>query len=279
MRGYSCLSIAANAAITTPTGLASSTTDVASSVDGPSATPVTGDGSPGVTSATSDTAPAITSSADPASSTLATTQRSKTGLTSSAKAGIGVGVGLGIPLIIGAIAAWWFLSRRKKTRAAGGPYASVMTSEKGRTESGSYSNPRMEPQEMQPIGYTAPFLPGVAMRDAAHHEDSYEPTPVSAVPKDLPYSDSPVSGTAYEGTRSSSLQEEHHQPAQTRPATSRDVSRGGTPPPPLDTQARPATAHARLAPPEDEPPSPISPVSPVSPAGSRPASLRDHHDL
>ncbi|KAK5680172.1 hypothetical protein LTS10_007099 [Elasticomyces elasticus] len=226
----------------------------------------TGDGGPGVTATTTDGNPTGTPSVASAgaTSTVEPVSKSVTGLTSGAKAGIGVGIGLGIPIIIGAIAAWWLLNKRKKTRAAGGPYDPVLASEKRHSESGSYSSPQMAPREMHPMPPAAPFLPAAGTRDIPQHEESYTPTPVTMKSRHLPYSDEPGLGPGYGSTRSS---------IRDRPNTSRDVSRGATPPL-LDTQARPQTAHPRLAPPDDEPPSPVSPISPVD---SRPASLLRRH--
>ncbi|KAK0849540.1 hypothetical protein LTR03_005177 [Friedmanniomyces endolithicus] len=245
----------------------------ASTIAGVSGAAATGDGGPGVTASTTNAPQTGTPSAGPVAPT-ATLHDAGTaaGLTSGAKAGIGVGVALGILLIIGAIAAWWFLGKRKKSRVAGGPYGPVLTNEKGQPESGSYSSPHMDMQDMHSMAPAAPFLPAVATHDLPRHEDAYEPTPTTAQARQVPYTDDPAPGPAYASTRSSPQREHYILPLE-RPATSRDVSRGGTPPS-LDMQARPATAHPRVNPPEDEPP---SPVSPISPAGSRPGSLR--HDL
>ncbi|KAK5723103.1 hypothetical protein LTR17_013973 [Elasticomyces elasticus] len=253
---------------TTISGAASATAAAADStaVQSPSGAVATGDGGPGVTASTSDSNPTGTPSAASAGATTTndTTRKAATGLTSGAKAGIGVGIGLGIPIIIGAIAAWWLLNKRKKTRAAGGPYDPVLASEKRHSESGSYSSPQMAPREMHPMPPAAPFLPAAGTREIPQHEESYAPTPVTMKSRHLPYSDEPGLGPGYGSTRSS---------IRDRPNTSRDVSRGATPPL-LDTQARPQTAHPRLAPPDDEPPSPVSPISPVD---SRPASLLRRH--
>ncbi|KAK5697852.1 hypothetical protein LTR97_006810 [Elasticomyces elasticus] len=253
---------------TTITGAASATAAATDStaVQSPSGAVATGDGGPGVTASTTDSNPTGTPSAASANATTTTESNRKpaAGLTSGAKAGIGVGVGLGIPIIIGAIAAWWLMNKRKKTRAAGGPYDPVLASEKRHSESGSYSSPQMAPREMHPMPPAAPFLPAAGTREIPHNEESYAPTPVTMKSRHLPYSDEPGLGPGYGSTRSS---------IRDRPATSRDVSRGATPPL-LDTQARPQTAHPRLAHPDDEPP---SPVSPISPADSRPASLLRRH--
>ncbi|KAK4966549.1 hypothetical protein LTR42_010859 [Elasticomyces elasticus] len=247
-----------------PTDAATTGSTVVSTLAGVSGAVATGDGGSGVT--TSATNPTGTPSA--ASSNATTTPESDrkpaAGLTSGAKAGIGVGVGLGIPIIIGAIVAWWLMNKRKKTRAAGGPYDPVLASEKRHSESGSYSSPHMAPREMHPMPPAAPFLPAAGTREIPHNEESYAPTPVTMKSRHLPYSDEPGLGPGY-GSTCSSIHD--------RPATSRDVSRGATPPL-LDTQARPQTAHPRLAPPDDEPPSPVSPISPVD---SRPASLLRRH--
>ncbi|KAK0252752.1 hypothetical protein LTR01_000238 [Friedmanniomyces endolithicus] len=245
----------------------------ATTVAGVSGAAATGDGGPGVTASTTNAPQTGTPSAGPVAPT-ATLHDAGTavGLTSGAKAGIGVGVALAILLVIGAIAAWWFLSKRKKSRVAGGPYGPVMTNEKGQPESGSYSGPHMDMQDMHSMAPAAPFLPIVATHDLPRHEDAYEPTPTSIRPGQVPYSDDPAPGPAYLSTRSSPQREHYILPLE-RPATSRDVSRGGTPPS-LNMQTRPATAHPRVSRPDDEPP---SPVSPISPAGSRPGSLR--HDL
>ncbi|TKA78829.1 hypothetical protein B0A55_02246 [Friedmanniomyces simplex] len=262
--------VAANGDSKTFTEASVASVDVTGTIAGVSGPAATGDGGPGVTASTTNAPQTGTPSAGPATPSTLQDARKASGLTSGAKAGIGVGVGVGISLIIGAIAAWWFLSRRKKSRAAGRPYGLVMTSEKGRVESGSYSSPAMEPQEMHPMVPAAPFLPAVATRDLPRHEETYtyKSTPTTATSRQLPYSDDP----AYVSTRHSP-QPEHYSSPQERHAASRDVSRGGTPPA-LDTQARSATAHLRVTPPDDEPPSPVSPISPV---GSRSASLR--HDV
>ncbi|KAK3638689.1 hypothetical protein LTR56_006696 [Elasticomyces elasticus] len=251
---------------TTISGPTSATAADSTAVQSPSGAVATGDGGPGVTPTTTDGNPTGTPSVASAgaTSTVEPVSKSVTGLTSGAKAGIGVGIGLGIPIIIGAIAAWWLLNKRKKTRAAGGPYDPVLASEKRHSESGSYSSPQMAPREMHPMPPAAPFLPAAGAREIPQHEESYTPTPVTMKSRHLPYSDEPGLGPGYGSTRSS---------IRDRPSTSRDVSRGATPPL-LDTQARPQTAHPRLAPPDDEPPSPVSPISPVD---SRPASLLRRH--
>ncbi|KAK3114911.1 hypothetical protein LTR53_006285 [Teratosphaeriaceae sp. CCFEE 6253] len=255
-------------------------------VDGVTTPTNLGSGGSGVPSASITASPSVTpSTGSPSTATTSTVmlhQVSKQGLSSGEKAGIGVGIGLGLPIIIGAIAAWWFMNKRKKSRAAGGPYGPVLTSEKRRPESGSYSSPPMEAQEMHPMSNAVPFLPAAARhhQDTTHHEDQWEPTPTTAVSRDLPYSDARTPIATHHDNHGPPQQDRYNSLI-SRPATSRDVSRGGTPPPPLNMQARPATAHARLAPPDDEPPSPISPVSPVSPVGSRPPSFRhsmEHHE-
>lgn len=198
--------------------------------------------------------------------------RKSGGLSTGAKAGVGVGIGLGIPIIVGAVAAWYFLSKRRKSRASMGPYETVMTNEKGRTDSGSYGSPHMAPHEMQPMSSGAPFLPAIATHDLSQDDRQYEATPATTASHEPQYRDEPALAAATEKPYSSPQQDPYYA-AQERPATSRDVSRGGTPPP-LETQTRPATAPHHLAPVDDEPPSPVSPVSPISPAGSRSASLR-----
>ncbi|KAK4893521.1 hypothetical protein LTR27_008204 [Elasticomyces elasticus] len=245
---------------------ADSTTSGVQTPAGVSGAAATLDGGSGVTATTTDGNPTGTPSVASANATTTTESDRKpaAGLTSGAKAGIGVGVGLGIPIIIGAIATWWLLNKRKKTRAAGGPYDPVLASEKRHSESGSYSSPQMVPREMHPMPPAAPFLPAAGTREIPQHEESYTPTPVTMKSRHLPYSDEPGLGPGYGSTRSS---------IRDRPNTSRDVSRGATPPL-LDTQARPQTAHPRLAPPDDEPPSPVSPISLVD---SRPASLLRRH--
>ncbi|KAK5107191.1 hypothetical protein LTR62_001637 [Meristemomyces frigidus] len=209
---------------------------------------------------------------------LPTTISAKTELTSGAKAGLGVGVGLGIPLILAGIAAFVILSRRRKSRAARGPYGPVTTIEKGMTESADYSSPNREPQhEMHNINSGAPFLAAGAVRDSSSRAQDYHDTPKTAQSQhalfDAPTPTTRMRGKSYEELRSPQ-DPQSLAPGQARSVQSRDISRPSTPPS-IGSRDRPATAHAHLqGPSDDEPPSPVSPISPVV---SRAASF-DHGD-
>ncbi|KYG46429.1 hypothetical protein M433DRAFT_133859 [Acidomyces richmondensis BFW] len=244
-------------------------TSILSIVSTPLATPVTS-----IQAVPSSTAaPASTSRA-----ALSVSTPIYHGLTSDEKLGIGIGVGVGVPIILGIIAALYFLSKRRPSRQSDGPYGPVMRNDKGADERASYSSPRMLPQEMQNLSPAAPFLPTPAQTDAMayHGKDSEYHEAELAMLSTLAARDVPVclqqhtEGLYYNNTSAA------------RPMTSREMYNLTSAN--ID-MVRPATAPgsrclSKIA--HDEPPSPVSPVSPISSAGSRPPSLMQNdyqHDL
>nr|POF16591.1 hypothetical protein CFP56_24109 [Quercus suber] len=208
----------------------------------------------------------------PSASPLASASSSK-GLSQKEQIGIGVGVGIGVPLIIGLLAALYFISRRRQNKASDrtNPYGPVYASDKAAIEDG---NDHSEPQESHPMNSSAtPFLPVPVSGGLQHHDEhehdqdhDFEPRHESMV--------DPAQSHTIPFRNDTRVQSQPPDPL-TVPTTPSHIR---TSEPTLAQQARESyRAHTPIEDAGDEPPSPVSPVSPVSEMGSRPASLHSQH--
>nr|POE78636.1 hypothetical protein CFP56_62887 [Quercus suber] len=207
--------------------------------------------------------------------------KNSNGLSQKEQIGIGVGVGVGVPLIVGLVAALYFISRRRSNKASdrANAYGPVYASDKGAMEDGGDHS---GPPDSHPMNSSAtPFLP-VPVAGGLQHHDEHEHDTDHERDHDFERTHEPLVDS--EPSRSGPLENESrvqpHPPVPLIIPPTQPQSQTTAPAPPSAPETR-ESDHAQ-PPIDDEAPSPVSPMSPVSEMGSRPASLHSyqrHRDL
>lgn len=174
----------------------------------------------------------------------------KHGMTSSEKIGIGVGVGVGGALIIGAVALFFILRRRKANNRYGSANSSAA-----------------QLRDQPAMSSAAPALAGVsAIGHSSKH--SLPQTPSQHSLADVP-APAPVAAPPAPTIQPPSQHSLARAPSQLSVAPSLPEQESlMAPPPPYEDRPSPL----------EEDPEPVSPISPISEMGSRPPSPINEHD-